>query len=485
MLATPFHDIRGYLDAVAGHLQAAKERTDKLPLPLEMGADARKAFLMGRHDVSLYVHYPFCVHKCPYCDFASISSGNDADRDHKYTDMLIKEFKSKVHLLGGRKLISLYIGGGTPSLCKPKEFGRLLETVGPYLSDGAEISLEANPGTVDLNRLCDLKAAGFNRISIGVQSFNEAMLKRLGRIHNQQEAIDACKNAVKAGFENFNLDLMHGLPKQDPAQALDDLKRALELESTHLSWYELTIEEDTAFGKKPPVLPDEDVLYAIEQQGFELLDRAGFEHYEVSGYNLGGKWRCLHNQNYWLYGDYLGIGAAAHQKITLLNPDLIRPAAAAAAAATDVNAANAATAADAADAAVLFADGEALAKAIADEGDGVEAYEIRRSANPENYLEYFDNCVKADMGPKMGTNEYTVVDREEVAFEYMLNRLRLFGDKVGASEYQQRTGMSIKSIASELEHLAQKGLIALDEDYSFVLTEDGKLMLNDAIAEFL
>lgn len=448
------------------HLKAAVERSNKIAVPLGMDYKRRQEYLLTRHDVSLYVHYPFCVHKCPYCDFASITSCNDDERDRKYTDMLIKEFKSKVHLLGGRKLISLYIGGGTPSLCEPKDFARLLYEVGPYLQDGAEISLEANPGTIDLKRLCDLKAAGFNRISIGVQSFDEAMLKRLGRIHNKQEAIDACKNAVKAGFDNFNLDLMHGLPRQDAAQALDDLKIALELESTHLSWYELTIEEDTAFGKKPPILPDEDVLYAIEQEGFELLDKAGFEHYEVSGYNLGGKWRCLHNQNYWLYGDYLGIGAAAHQKITVLKDEHAHS-----------------------DSQDVFGSVSALKQACANTSssslEGFNPYEIRRSANSENYLEYFDACIKSDMGPTSGTNEYTVVDDEDVPFEFMLNRLRMCLDPISADEYLLHTGQSLNKLRPQLESMARKGLIKLDENLNFALTDEGKIMVNEAIAEFL
>ena len=466
MFATAIELLNEHGTMLFNHLKAAVERSNKIALPLAMDYKQRQEFLFSRHDVSLYVHYPFCVHKCPYCDFASITSCNDDERDRKYTDMLIKEFKSKVHLLGGRKLISLYIGGGTPSLCEPKDFARLLEEVGPYLQDGAEISLEANPGTIDLKRLCDLRAAGFNRISIGVQSFDEAMLKRLGRIHNKQEAIDACKNAIMAGFDNYNLDLMHGLPRQDVAQSLDDLKIALELESTHLSWYELTIEEDTAFGKKPPILPDEDVLYAIEQEGFELLDKASFEHYEVSGYNLGGKWRCLHNQNYWLYGDYLGIGAAAHQKITVLKDDYAQGKSQS-----------------------VFSSVSELSKIVTalncNNLDTINPYEIRRSANSENYLEYFDACVKADMGPNLGTNEYTVVSDEEVPFEFMLNRLRMCIEPVSAEEYLLHTGQSLTTLRSQLESMAKKGLIKLESDLSFALTDEGKIMVNEAIAEFL
>ena len=425
-------------DELTAHLRHAQELASTLPLTLNLEPQSRKDYLFSHHDIALYIHYPFCVHKCPYCDFASLAQGADVVRDRQYIDLLIKEFELKIPLLNGRKLICVYIGGGTPSLCEPKLWARLFEKIGPYLADGAEISLEANPGTIDLALLKELRAVGFNRISIGVQSFNDQALKRLGRIHNGEEAISACKNAQKAGFYNYNLDIMHGLPRQDVALAISDLKTALQMESTHLSWYELTLEEGTVFGDHPPVLPDEDVLYAIEQEGFYLLEQANFEHYEVSGYNLGGNYRCIHNQNYWLYGDYLGIGAAAHQKVSLLEKT--------------------------------------------SEGDAMRIY---RSANSENYLEYMNSCMKAYSNLEAGVLSKTLVAQEEIAFEFMLNRLRLFNDQVSSNEYLMRTGMPINTIEKELKKIQAQGLIELENDLSFSLNDQGRLMLNDVISYFL
>lgn len=427
-----------HYDELTAHLRHAQELASTLPLTLNLETQSRKDYLFSHHDIALYIHYPFCVHKCPYCDFASLAQGADVVRDGQYIDLLIKEFELKIPLLNGRKLICVYIGGGTPSLCEPKLWGRLFENIGPYLADGAEISLEANPGTIDLALLKELRVVGFNRISIGVQSFNDQALKRLGRIHNGEEAISACKNAQKAGFYNYNLDIMHGLPRQDVALAISDLKTALQMESTHLSWYELTLEEGTVFGDHPPVLPDEDVLYAIEQEGFYLLEQANFEHYEVSGYNLGGNYRCIHNQNYWLYGDYLGIGAAAHQKVSLLEKT--------------------------------------------SEGDAMRIY---RSANSENYLEYMNSCMKAYSNLEAGVLSKTLVAQEEIAFEFMLNRLRLFNDQVSSNEYLMRTGMPINTIEKELKKIQAQGLIELENDLSFSLNDQGRLMLNDVISYFL
>lgn len=423
---------------ISDHLNHALELASNLPLMLNLTNKARQQYLFNNNDIALYIHYPFCVHKCPYCDFASLAQGSDIVRDTQYIDLLIQEFELKIPLLNGRKLICVYIGGGTPSLCEPRLWGKLFEAIGPYLSDNAEISLEANPGTIDLPRLKELRAVGFNRISIGVQSFNDQALKRLGRIHNASDAINACKNAQQAGFYNYNIDIMHGLPRQDVALALYDLHTALQMESTHLSWYELTLEEGTVFGDHPPVLPDEDVLYAIEQEGFYLLDKANFEHYEVSGYNLSGNYRCIHNQNYWLYGDYLGIGAAAHQKVSHFDPH-----------------------------------------------DNNKVISIYRSANSENYLEYMNDCMKAYAKLESGLLSNSQVDQEEIAFEFMLNRLRLFHDKLLADEYFMRTGMPLSSLSKELKQIEKQGLIELDHDFSFALNDKGRLMLNDVISYFL
>lgn len=449
-----------------------------------MSLNANQLFL--EHALSLYVHYPFCVHKCPYCDFASDAQGQrtpeqakeDAYRDKLYVDLLIAEFKHKLAIKDAvgdkRKFKSLYIGGGTPSLCEPRQLGRFLEFVGPYLDNDAEISMEANPGTVDAQRFLEFKAVGFNRLSIGVQSFNDQALKRLGRIHNSQEAIEACKKAKAAGFENFNIDLMHGLPRQDVELALYDLNEAFKLESTHLSWYELTLEEGTVFGDHPPVLPDESVLYEIEEKGWELLNKHGFKRYEVSGYAKGDEYRCVHNQNYWVYGDYMGLGAAAHQKMSYLDKD--------------------------------------------ERGESIMV--IKRGANRDSFKEYKQQFVESDIkledelllnlglkqvsalplnlskesAPQVlvkndSTDEVEQgfferqVSVQEIPFEFMLNRARLF-DRVDAREYKLHTGLNMQSLKYELQRLSKKGLIELESDYSFTITKVGCIMLNQILEEF-
>lgn len=463
-----------------------------------------------KHQLSLYVHYPFCVHKCPYCDFASDAQGQDEERDRLYIELLRKEWQLKLPLWEktGRKLYSVYIGGGTPSLCAPKLWGRLFEDIAPYLAPDAEISLEANPGTVNLQSLQELHAVGFNRISLGVQSFNDAALKRLGRIHNSAEAKEACKAAYAAGFHNFNIDLMHGLPYQTSAEALDDLKQALALDCTHLSWYELTIEEGTYFGKHPPELPPEEVLLEIELQGWQYLEQENFEHYEVSGYNREGKYRCRHNLNYWLYGDYLGLGAAAHQKLSFIkhvpeerwnelwqHPQLLRALQSAGGAGAGAVGAGA-------------GDGES------ERPDDAGLFTITRSANPEDFKTYQMQCLQAcaalhyqsmpQNGSVLGAegaqgraygDDFSeipaqvgalhVLSPSDVPFEFMLNRLRLQRESISALEYLCHTGLALDSLSLQLHSLDAEGLISLQGDLTFAMTERGKLMLNDALCAFL
>lgn len=264
--------------------------------------------------IGLYVHYPFCVRKCPYCDFFSKAEGAFRKRDLRYMKALCEDFDSSLYHLNGRKLQSVYLGGGTPSLCDPDITGMLIEHLRPHLAEGCEISMEANPGTTDRKRLEGFRDAGVNRLSIGAQSFDTRMLKALGRIHDGAQARAAVEDALASGFSNINLDIMHGLPGQDARMALSDLEIACSYPITHLSWYELTIEEGTRFGDRPPALPGEDELYAIEEQGFPFLLSSGFERYEVSAFARNGL-KCLHNCNYWLFGDYLGIGAGASGKV--------------------------------------------------------------------------------------------------------------------------------------------------------------------------
>ena len=260
----------------------------------------------------LYIHYPFCLRKCPYCDFNSYAKGRNENQDELYFLRLKEDFSSWMPKVKDRKYISVFIGGGTPSLCAPGLIGDFIDFIAPFLTKDCEITIEANPGTVELNKLKDFKTAGVNRLSLGVQSFNDVLLKRIGRIHDAATAKKACSDADKCGFSAFNIDLMHGLPGQSLEEALSDIKTAAAFNCTHLSWYELTIEEDTYFGTHTPILPSEDELYAIEEKGFPLLNSLGFNRYEVSAFTRDK--HCVHNENYWRFGDYVGIGAGAHSK---------------------------------------------------------------------------------------------------------------------------------------------------------------------------
>lgn len=265
--------------------------------------------------VSLYIHYPWCIRKCPYCDFNSYPKNKSVCTDESYLNALILDFKQNINLISNRKFNAVYFGGGTPSLFSPKLMEKLMHEISPYCEDNCEISMEANPGTVSLETLKDYRSLGVNRISLGVQSFDDRELKLLGRIHDSKAAIEACNNVIKAGFDNFNIDIMHGLPEQTTQKALADIKIAASLGCNHLSWYELTLEEDTYFGSHPPKLPNEDNLADIEDQGFVLLKELGFNRYEVSGYTKDR--RCQNNLNYWFFYDYFGIGAGAHSKIQI------------------------------------------------------------------------------------------------------------------------------------------------------------------------
>lgn len=265
--------------------------------------------------VSLYIHYPWCIRKCPYCDFNSYPKNKSVCTDESYLNALILDFKQNINLISNRKFNAVYFGGGTPSLFSPKLMEKLMHEISPYCEENCEISMEANPGTVSLETLKDYRSLGVNRISLGVQSFDDRELKLLGRIHDSKAAIEACNNVIKAGFDNFNIDIMHGLPEQTTQKALADIKIAASLGCNHLSWYELTLEEDTYFGSNSPKLPNEDNLADIEEQGFVLLKELGFNRYEVSGYTKDR--RCQNNLNYWFFYDYFGIGAGAHSKIQI------------------------------------------------------------------------------------------------------------------------------------------------------------------------
>lgn len=273
--------------------------------------------------LSLYIHYPWCEKKCPYCDFNSHES---AERPEKaYVEALLQDLDRDLHYVQGRVVETLFIGGGTPSLIAPENLKLLMTGVADRLelSPNLEATMEANPGSAESEKFEIFHSVGINRLSLGVQSFQNSQLERLGRIHNSDQAHEAIELAKKAGFGNFNLDLMHGLPGQSVENACQDIEAALSHRPTHLSWYQLTIEPNTVFHSKPPQLPIEDTLADIQHGGEKVLSDAGFKQYEVSAYHQSDL-TCRHNLNYWNFGDYLGIGAGAHGKVTLINGEIVR-----------------------------------------------------------------------------------------------------------------------------------------------------------------
>lgn len=289
--------------------------------------DSTQFELTSLPPLSLYVHLPWCVKKCPYCDFnshdihqynqANPQQENENVPEQRYIDALMADLEQELPKIWGRKVQSVFIGGGTPSLFSPEAIDRLLTEIRSrlFLIPQAEITLEANPGTVDNLKFQGFKQAGINRLSLGIQSFNDKSLKALGRIHSSATAKAAIQAAREAGFDNFNLDLMYGLPEQTVLQALQDLKTALSFHPTHISWYQLTIEANTLFHHQPPELMDDEASWETQTQGQALLAAHGFQQYEVSAYSQI-KRQCHHNVNYWEFGDYIGIGAGAHGKIS-------------------------------------------------------------------------------------------------------------------------------------------------------------------------
>ncbi|HHN8366942.1 TPA: radical SAM family heme chaperone HemW [Morganella morganii] len=274
--------------------------------------------------LSLYIHIPWCVQKCPYCDFNSHALKGEVPHDD-YVAHLLADLDADLPLVNGREIRTIFIGGGTPSLLSAEAMQTLMDGVRariPVAAD-AEVTMEANPGTVEADRFSGYQKAGINRISIGVQSFGDDKLIRLGRIHDAGEAKRAARLAATLGLRSFNLDLMHGLPEQHLGEALSDLRQAIELAPPHLSWYQLTIEPNTSFGSRPPVLPDDDLLWDIFSQGHQLLTQAGYVQYETSAYAKPG-FQCQHNLNYWRFGDYLGIGCGAHGKISFTDGRILR-----------------------------------------------------------------------------------------------------------------------------------------------------------------
>lgn len=374
--------------------------------------------------MSLYIHMPWCVRKCPYCDFNSHTVPNGAlslALEQEYLKALVEDFKTQVDFAQGRKVHSVFIGGGTPSLISAKGYQGLFEqlrAIVPF-EEGCEITLEANPGTVEHDPFSGYLDAGINRLSIGVQSFNTDHLKKLGRIHSNEDAISAIGLAREAGFKRINVDLMHGLPEQTLEQALFDLKLAVEAGATHISWYQLTIEPNTVFFRTQPFLPVDDVLEGIQEQGEAYLKAQGFINYEVSA------WRkelpSTHNLNYWEFGDYLAIGAGAHGKVT--------------------------------------------------QPDGV--YRFQKTRLPKDYLAK----VPADH------LQFKKLEAAEMPFEFMMNALRL-NQGVTAEYYADRTGLALSTLDSVLTSLRARKLM-IDDQSRISCTAQGHIFLNSVLEAFL
>ncbi len=372
--------------------------------------------------LSLYVHTPWCVRKCPYCDFNSHEFQSIPEQ--AYLAALIKDVQQELDSVQGRTLQSIFVGGGTPSVMSGDFYQRLLAKLAELLpfADDIEITMEANPGTTEAARFEAYRAAGINRLSLGVQSFQDPQLKALGRIHGAKEAIRAVSEARKAGFDNLNIDLMHGLPKQSEALAMQDLEQAIALNPSHISWYQLTIEANTAFYSSPPVLPPDDTLWAIQETGQHKLAQAGFAQYEVSAYAKSGK-QARHNLNYWQFGDYLGIGAGAHGKVSQLN----------------------------------------------DKGD-LEVLRYRKTRMPEHYLK---PMLKYRIGEEL-------VAREDLPFEFMMNVLRL-NEGVSEHLFTDRTSLPLEVAERNLSALREKGLLEQDR---LAATAQGRLFLNSVLETF-
>ncbi|BBL19647.1 MULTISPECIES: radical SAM family heme chaperone HemW [Acinetobacter] len=374
--------------------------------------------------LSLYIHMPWCVRKCPYCDFNShaVPDGKlSLELEQEYLQALVEDFKTQLHFAQGRKLHSIFIGGGTPSLISASGYQWLFQQLNGLLpfEEQCEITLEANPGTVEHDPFAGYLAAGINRLSIGVQTFNEQHLKQLGRIHSVENAINAIHQAQEAGFKRINIDLMHGLPQQTLEQALTDLRLAVENGATHISWYQLTIEPNTVFFRTQPVLPVESVLEHIQEQGEAYLKAHGFIQYEISA------WRkeqpSAHNMNYWQFGDYLAIGAGAHAKVSLR--------------------------------------------------DGV--YRFQKTRLPKDYL------------AKIPAEhlQFKKIEREDMPFEFMMNALRL-NEGVPAQFYKERTGYELDKIQAKLDSLRQRHLFSENTE-QLACTAHGHLFLNSVLEEFL
>lgn len=377
--------------------------------------------------LSLYIHIPWCVQKCPYCDFNSHAQ-KGAIPEKEYIQHLLADLSQDLtayqKAIGERKIHSIFIGGGTPSLFSAEGIQYLLAEIQKRIAfeDQIEITLEANPGTAEAERFLGYVQGGVNRISMGIQSFEPEKLLKLGRIHNREEAIQAvefAKNAASLGLRSFNLDLMHGLPNQSVSQALSDLKQAIALNPPHLSWYQLTIEPNTMFYYRQPTLPDDDELWDIFEQGHQLLTSAGYEQYETSAYAKKG-YQCQHNLNYWRFGDYLAIGCGAHGKIT-------------------------------------YPTGE--------------IYRFSKTKHPKGYMR--------------GEYRYSqeLIALEDRPFEFFMNRFRLL-EATPKTDFEQLTGLTLESIEPIIAQAIEKNYLT-ETTQHWQITQHGKLFLNELLEGFL
>lgn len=386
--------------------------------------------------LSLYIHYPWCVQKCPYCDFNSHQAKNDlSSQEQLYLQALVKQLELTLPMIWGRQISSIFFGGGTPSLMSVEGFDWLMSQLRALLgfSPDIEVTLEANPGTVDVAKFAGFRQAGVNRLSLGVQSFNDSHLKALGRIHDSHQAWLAIEAAKSVGFSNFNLDLMFALPAQTLEQAMADVEQAIQLAPTHLSHYQLTLEPNTPFYRQPPVLPDEDLAWEMQLACQARLKQAGYQHYEVSAFSQPGR-ECVHNLNYWQFGDYLGLGAGAHGKLTLPQT--------------------------------------------------AEIWRSQMPASPGAYLQVMQTTPQSGLNiPPQAMGRWSTVDSQDAIFEFMLNALRL-QQGFDLSLFSQRTGLGVQIIENKLAQIELENWGRLSNN-QLQLTEKGQNYLNTVIELFL
>ena len=377
--------------------------------------------------LSLYVHLPWCVRKCPYCDFNSHARPAGGIPERAYVAALLEDLDLAADAVAGRPLLSVFFGGGTPSLFAAESVAAVLERAVERFGrdDRREVTLEANPGTVERGRFAEYRSAGVNRVSLGAQSFDAGLLGALGRIHSPDDTRTAVQELRAAGIDNFNLDLMYALPMQSVASAVRDLERALELVPAHLSHYQLTLEPGTVFERRPPPLPHEEDVDAMQSECHARLGSAGLRHYEVSAYAVPGR-ECVHNQNYWRFGDYLGIGAGAHGKVT-------------------------------------------------DPSRGT----VMRTVRVRQPLRY-----QTARTPEDRVAETRLLSPDELPFEFMLNSLRLL-EGFDAALFEARTGLERSTIRAALEKAVARGLILERPGERWVPTELGRRFLNDLQGLFL